>query len=97
MDDRMKYILLKILSEKGNVDGLEKTGYQYAQIARAYSMIINEGLVVPDESMKLHISEKGYEEMLMLRENLCKRGKWKIEPYIEYMVEKMGKYDIFIE
>ena len=30
MDDRIKYMLLKVLSVEGNVDALEKAGYQYA-------------------------------------------------------------------
>ena len=45
MDDRIKYMLLKVLSVEGNVDALEKAGYQYAQIANAYSCIINDKLV----------------------------------------------------
>lgn len=44
MEQRLKYMLLKILDSDGNVDSLEKAGYQYASIANAYSQIINENL-----------------------------------------------------
>ena len=97
MDDRMKYMLLKILSTEGNVDALEKAGYQYAQIASAYSQIINERLVVIDDNQRFVLSDKGKKEMERLAEKIKNEAIWKIEPYIEYKIEKMDIYDIFIE
>lgn len=97
MDDRIKYVLLKVLNTNGNIDNIEKAGYQYAQIASAYSEIINENLVVPNEKLEFVLSEKGKVELKRLAEIINKNGNWKIEPYVEYKIEKMGKYDIFIE
>lgn len=45
MDIRIRYLLLKILNENGNIANLEKAGYQYATIAKEYSKLINEGLI----------------------------------------------------
>lgn len=97
MEQRLKYMLLKILDSGGNVDSLEKAGYQYAAIANAYSQIINEKLIVPDENFKFVLSEEGYNQMMELSEIINKNGYWKIEPYVEYKINKIGKYDIFIE
>lgn len=97
MDDRIKYMLLKILSKNGNIDDLEKAGYQYAHIANIYSQLINEGLVVPNKKLQFVLSPKGEEEMKYLFNYINKSGQWKIELYSEYKIEKMDKYDIFIE
>ena len=37
------------------------------------------------------------EEMQKLADKIKDEAIWKIEPYIEYKIEKMDKYDIFIE
>lgn len=97
MDDRIRYMLLKLLSTEGNVDSLEKAGYQYAQIASAYSQIINEQLIIMDERQKFILSDIGLEEMQRLANKIKDEAIWKIEPYVEYKIEKMDKYDIFIE
>lgn len=97
MDDRIKYMLLKILSVEGNVDSLEKAGYQYAQIASAYSQIINEKLVVINDKNEFVLSDLGKQEMEKLSNKIKDETIWKIDPYIEYKIEKMNKYDIFIE
>lgn len=97
MDDRMKYMLLKVLSIEGNVDILEKAGYQYAQIANAYAQIINDKLVEVNNKDKFVISDLGKREMERLANKIKNDAAWKIEPYIKYKIEKMDKYDIFIE
>ena len=51
MENRIKYILLKTLNEDGNISNLEKTGYQYATIAKEYSRLINDGLIEINEKM----------------------------------------------
>lgn len=97
MNDRIKYMLLKILNTNGNIVNIEKAGYQYAQIASAYSEIINEKLVVPNEKLQFVLSQNGKDELKKLAKIINENGKWKIEPFIEYKIEKMDKYDIFIE
>ena len=97
MDDRIKYMLLKVLSVEGNVDALEKAGYQYAQLAIAYSCIINDKLVELNSRDKFVLSDLGKQEMEKLANKIKEDATWKIEPYIKYKIEKMDKYDIFIE
>ena len=97
MDDRIKYMLLKVLNVEGNVDALEKAGYQYAQIANAYSQIINDKLVELNSRDKFVLSDLGKQEMEKLANKIKEDATWKIDPYIKYKIEKMDKYDIFIE
>lgn len=35
--------------------------------------------------------------MIELSKIINKNGNWKIEPYVEYRINKISKYDIFIE
>jgi hypothetical protein len=97
MDERLKLMLLKVLDKGGNVDSLEKAGYQYAEIASSYSKIINDELVIPNDDLHFILSDKGKIELEKLGSEINSSGKWKIESYIEYKIEKMNKYDIFIE
>ena len=97
MDNRIRYLLLKILNENGNIANLEKAGYQYAAIAKEYSKLINEGLIIIDAKLEFVLSEKGNLELIKLENEKNRTGKWKIEPYVKYKVDKMDKYDIFIE
>lgn len=97
MDIRIRYLLLKILNEDGNITNLEKAGYQYAAIAREYSKLINEGFIVANDKLVFVLSEEGSLELIRLENENKRTGKWKIEPYVKYKVDKMDKYDIFIE
>lgn len=97
MDERLKLMLLKVLDKGGNVDSLEKAGYQYAEIASSYSKIINDELVIPTDDLCFILSHKGKIELEKLGSEINSSGKWKIESYIEYKIQKMNKYDIFIE
>ncbi len=74
MEDRMRYMLLRVLSVGGDIDSLEKAGYQYADIAREYSKIINDGLIVVDKELRFIVSEKGYEALKHLEEKINKSG-----------------------
>ncbi len=97
MENRIKYILLKTLNEDGNISNLEKTGYQYATIAKEYSRLINDGLIEINEKMIFVLSEEGKKELKAMKEQQKIDKDWKIEPYVKYKTEKMNKYDIFIE
>lgn len=97
MDTRIRYLLLKILNENGNIANLEKAGYQYASVAKEYSKLINEGLIIINDQLTFVLSEAGKLELLRLENDNKQGGKWKIEPYIKYKTDKMNKYDIFIE
>lgn len=97
MDIRIRYLLLKILNENGNIANLEKAGYQYATIAKEYSKLINEGLIIINDKLEFVLSEEGNLALIKLENENKRAGKWKIEPYVKYKVNKIGKYDIFIE
>ena len=97
MDIRIRYLLLKILNENGNIANLEKAGYQYATIAKEYSKLINEGLIIINDKLEFVLSEAGNLALIKLGNENKRAGKWKIEPYVKYKVDKIGKYDIFIE
>ena len=97
MDIRMRYLLLKMLNENGNIANLEKAGYQYAAIAKEYSKLINEGLITINDKLAFVLSEEGNLELIRLENENKRTGKWKIEPYVKYKVDKMNEYDIFIE
>lgn len=97
MDIRIRYLLLKILNENGNIANLEKAGYQYATIAKEYSKLINEGLIIINDKLEFVLSEEGNLALIKLENENKRAGKWKIEPYVKYKVDKIGKYDIFIE
>ena len=97
MDIIIRRLLLKVLSENGNVDALERAGYQYASIANEYSQLINDNLIVANDKMQFVLSEKGRLELKKLNEEINSTGRWRIEPYVKYKSDKMDKYDIFIE
>ena len=97
MDIRIRYLLLKILNENGNIANLEKAGYQYATIAKEYSKLINEGLIIINDKLEFVLSEAGNLALIKLENENKREGKWKIETYVKYKVDKIGKYDIFIE
>ena len=97
MDIRIRYLLLKILNENGNIANLEKAGYQYATIAKEYSKLINEGLIIINDKLEFVLSEAGNLALIKLENENKRAGKWKIEPYVKYKVDKIGKYEIFIE
>lgn len=97
MEKRIKMLLLKYLETDGNIANLEKAGYSYAMIAREYSKLINEELIIPNENLRFVLSEKGLEELDKLISESRDKKEWTIEPYAKYKVDKMSKYDIYIE
>lgn len=97
MDIQLRMLLLKLLNENGNIENLEKAGYSYPFIAKVYSQLINEELIIPNETLHFMLSKKGVVELEMLKEEIIRSGKWKIEPFTKYKVNRMKKYDIFIE
>ena len=86
-----------MLNENGNIANLERAGYQYAAIAKEYSKLINEGLITINDKLAFVLSEEGNLELIRLENENKRTGKWKIEPFVKYKVDKMDKYDIFIE
>lgn len=97
MEDRLRMLLLKILDDNGNITNLEKAGYQYVTIAKEYSKLINEELVILNQKLQFVLSEKGKIELESLKEKINKNGYWKIDAFDKYKVDKIGIYDIFIE
>ena len=97
MNNRIRMLLLKILSENGNIANIEKAGYQYALIASEYSKLINEELIIPNEDLQFVLSDKGNMELERLKLEINKSGNWKIDSFERYKIDKMNKYDIFIE
>ena len=43
------------------------------------------------------LTEKGFSELQNLQDKIVSKGKWEIEPFIKFKVDKIDKYDIFIE
>lgn len=97
MEERLKLLLLKIIRDNGNIESLEKAGYQYATIAMSYSRLINEKYIEVNKNLEFVLAEKGYKELELLQTMIKKTGKWEIEPFTKYKIDKMNKYDIFIE
>lgn len=97
MNNRIRMLLLKILSENGNIANIEKAGYQYALIASEYSKLINEELIIPNEDLQFVLSDKGNMELERLKLEINKGGNWKIDSFERCKIDKMNKYDIFIE
>lgn len=93
----IKFLLLKVLNENGNIANLEKAGYQYAIIAQEYSRLINDGLIIINDQLDFVLSEAGKSELGKLENEFKRAGQWKIEPYVKFKVDQMDKYDIFIE
>ena len=60
-------------------------------------LLLNEGLIVANDKLAFVLSEEGSLELIRLENENKRMGKWKIEPYVKYKVDKMDKYDIFIE
>ena len=50
-----------------------------------------------NDKLAFVLSEEGSLELIRLENENKRTGKWKIEPYVKYKVDKMDKYDIFIE
>ncbi len=97
MDDKIKLLLLKLLKEDGDISNIEKAGYQYSSIANTYSKLINEKFIIPNENLEFVLTEKGFSELQNLQDKIVSKGKWEIEPFIKFKVDKIDKYDIFIE
>lgn len=97
MDDSIRLLLLKIVDDNGNISNLEKAGYQYSEIAHEYSKLINEELIIANSSLQFELSDKGKDELQYIKADKDMRGRWKIEAYGKFRIDKMGKYDIFIE
>lgn len=97
MENRIRMLLLKYIEIDGNIVNLEKAGYSFSAIAKEYSKLINESLVVPDENLNFVLSEKGSQELDKLTVEISNSKEWRIEPFVKYKKDKMSKYDIYIE
>lgn len=97
MDEKIRLLLLNTVAVNGNVASLEKIGYSYPYIAKIYSQLINEELLIPNEDLIFIVSPKGKIEIDRLKKVVHKKKQWIIEPYIQFKVDKIDKYDIFIE
>ena len=96
MNNRIRLLLLKALHDNADITTLVKAGYQYAEIAEEYSKLINDKMIIIDDNMEFTISDKGECELKRL-EDERKNGDWKIEPYASYKIDKMSKFDVYIE
>ena len=97
MEDKIRLLLLRYIESEGNIANLEKSGYSYATIAKEYSKLINEELIVANRQLEFELSDKGYIELQKLDLEIKKRGILEIEPFNKYKVQKLDKYDIYIE
>lgn len=97
MEKRVRVLLLKYLEMDGDITNVEKFGYSYATIAKEYSRLINEEMIVSDNNCHFILSEKGKRELNRLYTEVYKDKRVIIEPYAKYKIERLGKYDIYIE
>lgn len=97
MGNRLRLLLLNYIESEGNIANLEKSGYSYATIAKEYSRLINEKMLVVNEQLNFELSDKGYMELERLVSEMKKLGRVEIEPFNKYKTEKIDKYEIYIE
>lgn len=95
MEEKLNWLLLKTINANGNISNIVKLGYTYAFIAQEYSKLINNGMVIIDGNMNFVLSKSGIGEFDRLNDIMKKINY--IEPLVEYRIEKMNKFDIFIE
>ena len=95
MEEKFKWLLLKSIKDNSNISNIVRLGYTYAYIAQEYSKLINNGMVVIDGYMNFVLSDSGIEEFNRLNDIMKKINH--IEPLVECRVEKINKFDVFIE
>lgn len=97
MDDKIKLFLLKGIEKHKEISCLEQVGYSYSDIVACLSDLINDGYIDVDEATNYILSDLGYEMMNELEDSFRKKGIVLVEPFAKYRIDKISKYDIFIE
>lgn len=97
MDNKLELLLLKTIDMNKDVSCAEQVGYSYSEIALCFSELINEGYIDVDEDLNYILSDTGYNYMNVIENDVRKKGIVSIEPFAKYRIDKMSKYDIFIE
>lgn len=97
MEEKIRLLLLRYIESDGNVANLEKSGYSYVTIAKEYSKLINEEMIVANDQLEFELSDKGYAELQKLDYEMKKKGILTIEPFNKFKVKKIDKFDIYIE
>lgn len=97
MDRKLELLLFKTIEMNKDVSCAEQLGYSYSEIALCFSEMINEGYIDVDKELNYVLSDAGYKYMYDMEEDMRKKGIVSIEPFAKYRIDKMSKYDIFIE
>ena len=87
MDDRVKYLLLLILENNGNIEQLVELGYSYTQVSELIKEEISLGNAIFSEN-KIVITDKG----VVLKDELSKRLEYsKLENLISPLLSAFIK------
>lgn len=88
-----KIFLLSVIDEDGNVAPLAQV-HSYDEILNEIKVMMDEGLVVIDEEIKL--TEKGHQAInnLLVMQKKLKRD-W-IRPYFQYKIDKIDENFIYL-
>ena len=97
MDNKLELLLFRTIEKGDEASCVEQVGYCYSDIAFCFSEMINNGYIDVDEEWNYILSDKGYERMNEIEDLYRKKGIILIEPFAKYRIDKMSKYDIFIE
>ena len=81
MEEKIRLLLLRYIESDGNIANLEKSGYSYATIAKEYSKLINDEMIVPNDILEFELSDKGYMELQRLDLEMKRNGIIEIEPF----------------
>lgn len=97
MEENIKLLLLKIIEKKNEASYLEQLGYSYSDIAACLSDMISEGYIEADEEYNYVLSDSGYDKLKEMEDDFRRKGVVLLQPFANYRIDKISKYDIFIE
>ncbi|MBE1556284.1 hypothetical protein [Sporosarcina limicola] len=90
-------LLLKIIGNNGNLESLHKHGYQYSQIAKYVSEVIEKGYVQHTEENGFVLTSSGQDVLLLYNRELKRKNtEMIISPQKEYVLKEVfSRYDIY--
>lgn len=97
MNDKLKMLIYKSIESNDNVSNIALTGYSYGEIAECFSNMINEELIEITSEMNYAVSQKGYQDKEETIKKIMKKEGLFLKSFDKYRIEKISKYDIFIE
>lgn len=90
-------LLLQLIKKNGNIDNMIKQGYQYSQVAKFISHLIENNYVVFTDE-RILLSVKGDELLKSLNKKFQRKNSESfISPQLEYKLDvKKNIYDIYL-